>query len=557
MYPLVIDFECRDPSISAGKGAGWCYQDFEILGAAYKIADQPTKFTSNPKEIVDIVAGAKSIVCHNAQYDVGCLNRLGADWQSKVIIDTLILAKLFDNGMPSYSLDKLGLDLLGVGKDVSGLESIAELMGIKKYMSNMHLIFKEYPEVVSTYAIRDVDVTYQLAQFFKKHLYQEGLDLIPFYSDLIKSLVLARAKGVRIDLEQAEKSQLVLEKMMNDSLEIFYSYCPGVNINSTKQLSAAFKDLGLTPGVSDKGGDSVGSAWRKTQDHPAITALSDAKKYEKMSRDFVVGLVERVENGRIHPEMTIMGAAETGRFSSSNPNIQQIPKRDELASSLIRTLILPEEGHSVYSLDFSSQEPRLQVHYAYLAHCPGSEELREAFIKNPQHDLHQQVADLAGISRKEAKTINLGISYGMGSEKLAISLGISAAEAMELKKRYNKLTPYLSRLNKAVQDAGTKRGYIKTLLGRRVAMDMDAPYKALNKLIQGSAADQTSIAMVEAYRKGLNIMFAVHDEAVLTAASHEEARQLKEIMEKAGGLVLPCYTEICYGPNWGEMEVLP
>lgn len=555
-YVLTIDFETRDPNISLKKGAGWVYKDFDILGAAYKIGDLVPIFTSDMDEVRYVVSNAKTLICHNAQYDIGCLHRLNIPYQDKIIVDTHILSKLYDNTLMSYSLDNLSSDFLGQRKDYAALEEAAEQLSIRKYMSHMDQLFEGFPHLVAQYAKQDVELTYGLSQYLKKYLYQEALDLIPFYSDLIKALVLWRSKGVRIDLNQAERSEAALHALKVSNHDIFKNYCGDINIESTKQLSEAFRSLGLVPGTSVKGGDSVDSKWRSSQDHPAITALDAAKKYNKLRREFVEGIVERAEDGRIYPEINIMGAAETGRFSSSNPNIQQIPKRDELATELVRSLFIPEEGESWYSLDFSSQEPRLQVHYAYLAKCVGADDLVKKFNENPQLDLHQQVADIASISRKQAKTINLGMSYGMGIEKLATTLKLDTKEAREIITRYKKLTPYLAQLNKAVQDAGVSRGYIKTLLGRRLKMDMDKPYKALNKVIQGSSADQTAIAMVQAYRESLPILFSVHDELNMSTSSPEQAKRLKTIMETATPLEVPCHSEILQGSSWGTLSPL-
>ena len=555
-YVLTFDMETHDPAISQKRGAGWVYADFEVLGTAYKIDGQEPQFTTNNDELKEVVKNARTLIAHNAQYDLGCLTRLGIPFNDKLLIDTAILAKLFDNTMMRYNLDVLSADFLGERKDYALLEEAAAGLGIKKYMSNMRELFRAAPDVVIRYAKKDVELTYKLSQWFKGQLYTEALQLLPMYSDLLKMLTAARAKGVRIDLERAARSADALNALQDQYTEEFYQYCPGVNLESTKQLSAAFRELGLQPGVSDKGGDSVDSKWRSTQDHPAIAALDKAKKYQKLRREFVDGIIERSENGRLYPEINILGAIETGRFSSSNPNIQQIPKRDELATELIRSIFIPEDGETWYSLDFSSQEPRLQVHYAYLAQCSGSALLRQSFLTNPQHDLHQQVADLAHVDRKTAKTINLGISYGMGVKKLAAALKLDETSARRLIKQYNELTPYLNQLNKAVQDAGMKKGYIKTLLGRRLAMDFEKPYKALNKLIQGSAADQTMMAMVQAYREGLSIGFSVHDELVLSSATPLDAIRLKRIMESVIPLSVPAHTDIMEGSSWGDQKPL-
>lgn len=552
-YVLTLDFETKDPSISQGRGAGWPFKDFGIIGAAYQIDSEAPVFTVDMEEVEAVVRGSKALVMHNAQYDIGVLHRLGIDYSRKTIVDTMILAKLYDNTMQSYSLDSLGSWLLGVGKDYGALEEAAKEHGIKKYMSHLDILFVSHPELVAQYAKQDVNLTYRLSQWFKEELYEEALDLIPMYSDLIKALVLWRSRGIKIDLEQAERSDAALQALHDQYLEEFYTYCPGVNIESTKQLAEAFKSLGLVPGVSDKGGDSVDSKWRSTQSHPAVVALESAKKYNKLRREFVEGIVNRTEEGRLYPEMNILGASETGRFSSSNPNIQQIPKRDKLATELVRSLIVADEGKTLYSLDFSSQEPRLQVHYAYLADCRGASEVRSAYLKNPNLDLHQQVANMAGIDRKQAKTINLGISYGMGPPKLADALKIDKGEARDLLSRYSRMAPYLEGLNRAVKKSGTRKGYITTLLGRRLKMDYDAPYKALNKLIQGGAADQTTLAMVQAYREGLEVMFAVHDELVLQASNPADAERLKVIMETGTDLTVPSVTDIMGGPTWGTL----
>lgn len=550
-HVLTIDFETRDPSIALGRGAGWPFKDFTILGASLKLDGAPAYWSDDFKHIQEVVDGSRTIIAHNAQYDLGCLKRLGILFDRQVCIDTLILAKLYDNTLRTYSLDTLSKDFLGIGKDYASLEQAASELGITKYFAHMDVLYRERPALVAKYANQDVELTYSLAKWFQKELYEDALKLLPTYSDLLKALTLWRSQGVRIDLAKAERSAAALSALEAEARELFVSYCGNINIESTKQLAEAVIKLGLTPGVSAKGGASVDSAWRATQDHPAITALSNAKKYQKLRREFVDGLVERSEDGKIYPEINILGAVETGRYSSSNPNIQQIPKRDELATELIRGLFIGEPGEKVYSLDFSAQEPRMQVHYAYLAGCTGAESLREAFLTTPNHDLHQQVADLAGIDRKTAKTINLGISYGMGIGKLATTLKLTETEARKLLKQYKDLTPYLAQLSKAVQESGTAKGYIRTLLGRRLAMDSEKPYKALNKLIQGSAADQTTMALVAAYREGLPVKFAVHDELVLTTAVPAQADRLKEIMESVAPLTVPSLTEVTSGDSWG------
>lgn len=552
---LTIDFETIDPYISRKMGGGWVFPDgFKILGAAYKSDDGPAEFTEDMDRVKYLVSSHGRLICHNAQYDVGILHRIGADYRSKELVDTMVLAKLYNNSMSSYSLEDLGPSFTGIKKDVSSIIQLGEKLGLKKPMAHMDKMWEADKEVVISYAKKDVEVTQALYSKLMELLYSGALELIPFYSDLIKALVISRARGVRINEEQLEKSRTALGAMYQKSFEAFEAYCPNVNINSTKQLAEAFTSLGLTVGVSEKGGPSVNSEWQKTQTHPAVVALREAKKFEKLSRDFVEGVEERMVGGRIHPEINILGASETGRFSASNPNIQQIPARDEIAAALIRSLFLPNEGERWASLDFSSQEPRLQVHYAFLTDCAGGKELRAAFQNDPNLDLHGRVAKLADIERKQAKTINLGISYGMGRAKLARSLGLDEEEASALLRKYNKLSPFLKQLSKAIQASGEAKGFIRTILGRRLVMDMDKPYKAINKLIQGSAADQTSMAIVQCYKEGIDILFSVHDEINLSIKDPATALRVKEIMETCTPLSVPSVAELKIGTHWGECK---
>ena len=271
----------------------------------------------------------------------------------------------------------------------------------------------------------------------------------------------------------------------------------------------------------------------------------------------------------------------TGRFSSSNPNLQQIPARDPEIKAMIRGLFIPEKGQQWGSFDYSSQEPRLLVHYC--ASLKDSHPYIEELVKEYHEgdaDFHQMVADLAGIGRKQAKTVNLGIMYGMGKGKLANTLDISMEEATELLNNYHKKVPFVKGLADTVSIRASKYGQIRTILGRKCRFDMWEPrsfgykkpmrreeaekeygpgirraftYKALNRLIQGSAADQTKKAMVDCYEEGLVPMLTVHDELCFGVESKEQASRIKEIMETGLELKVPSKVDQELGNNWGEV----
>lgn len=270
--------------------------------------------------------------------------------------------------------------------------------------------------------------------------------------------------------------------------------------------------------------------------------------------------------------------------SMSAPNLQQVPARHEVIGPLVRSLFLPEEGELWASNDFSSQEPRLLVHYASLLDLPGSDTMVDAYRHNPDTDFHQMVADMAGIKRKAAKTIGLGLMYGMGVAKLATQLDLSHDEAKELIDTFHKKVPFLKGTVNSVMrriDHPASGGAIRTLLGRKCRFPLWEPmqwgvnkalpyeqavveygprikragtYKGLNRLIQGSAADQTKMAMVALHEAGENLLLQVHDELVLSVKNRAQAERAAEIMATCVKMEIPSRVDVEVGPNWGEAK---
>lgn len=268
--------------------------------------------------------------------------------------------------------------------------------------------------------------------------------------------------------------------------------------------------------------------------------------------------------------------------SMASPNLQQVPARHPVIGPMIRGLFLPEHGQLWASNDFSSQEPRLLLHYASLLRLDGAQELVDAYNNDPDTDFHQMVADLAGVTRKHAKTIGLGLMYGMGKSKLAGELGLDFEEADALIDRFHQQVPFLKGTVNAVMkrvDNPSSGGAIRTLLGRKCRFPLWEPrafglhkplprdqalaeygtqikrawtYKALNRLIQGSAADQTKAGMVAVHKAGFRLMLQVHDELVLSVDKKEDALEASEIMKNAVELVVPSKVDVEVGPNWGE-----
>jgi DNA polymerase I-like protein with 3'-5' exonuclease and polymerase domains len=263
------------------------------------------------------------------------------------------------------------------------------------------------------------------------------------------------------------------------------------------------------------------------------------------------------------------------------PNLQQVPIRGEMGIE-IRKIFIPEEGEQWLSADYSQQEPRLLTHFAVLNKNDGAVEVQEAY-KEKDLDFHQQTADMADIPRKLAKTIGLGVMYGMGYKKMAVDLDITPMEAKNILKEFRIKVPFMQEMLEDVMNRASAVGTIRTLLGRKCRFDLYEPawftrefnralplkqaqaeyttvkragtYKALNRLIQGSAADQTKKAMVDIYEKlGAVPLIQVHDELNCSVKSKEEGEKIKEIMETCVELEVPSKVEYKIDQSWGHAK---
>ena len=337
--------------------------------------------------------------------------------------------------------------------------------------------------------------------------------------------------------------------------------------------------------------------------------IAKAREINKAHTTFIDTILRFEHKGRIHadinPIRSDVGGTVTGRFSYSNPNLQQIPARDKNLGPMIRSLFLPEVNHKWGCFDYSQQEPRLVVHFAAETDEINSDDSVDEIVeefKNNSVDFHQTVADMAGISRSQAKTINLGLFYGMGKAKLQAELGLSTkAEAEKLFNQYHDNVPFVKQLMNIITREANQFGMIKTLLGRRCRFDkwevdefrmgvMSTPmtkeeatqkfidgwlakypeadveklksnpkikrcftYKALNKLIQGSAADMTKKAMLDLYKEGIIPHIQIHDELDISVVDDDQAKKIVKIMESAVTLAIPNKVDYESGETWGDI----
>jgi len=425
--------------------------------------------------------------------------------------------------------------------------------------------------IIEGYCLQDVRAT--------KALYNI-LDPLTSYldrtvdSDILKVCIDCKINGVRIDINKAKALLIKNKDIIADEENIVFLAlgCPdNFNINSHKNLTKCLMDVGYILPKTIKGSYSINKEWLDDQPEEIYKHIRRYRKAVKV-KEYIQKLIDyqqvipekyiKDNIGWLYPSLKPYGATATGRFSSGGGigckelNIQQIPRRDEEFSAPLRDLFLPHEGEVLCCADFSSQESRLQVHYAALMGCTKANFVKQKYIDDPQTDFHELVAQICNISRDEAKTINLGLSYGMGQTKLILSLGVGQQEGAKILRQYHKLLPFLKELQNITTKTMVKNGYIKTIGGRKLRLsEHDYAGKALNKLIQGSAADQIKRSMISAYKYGLKVLFSVHDEIVISSTvpiAHKTL--LITAMCHSIKLSLPMYIDCGTGDSWGKAK---
>ena len=591
---IAIDLETNDPHLKQ-LGSGNVTKRGHIAGVAVAVEGWSGYFPighegggNMDKKLVlewlqDILnQETTTFIFHNAMYDVCWLRSAGLTIKGP-IVDTMIAASLIDENRMSYALNGLAKHYVGIGKDEKVLVEAAKEYGLdpKADMWRMPAMF------VGQYAERDAESTLKLWQRLKVELYnQELMDVFTLETDLFPCLVDMRFKGVRVDLEKAQNIKQNLIKREDIILKKIKKLTGvHVEIMAARSIAKAFDNLKLPYDRTAKSNEpSFTKNFLQNHPHELPQAIAEARELNKAHSTFIDSITKHSVDGRIHADINQIrsdaGGTVTGRFSMSNPNLQQIPARHPELGPMIRSIFIPEEKHVWGSFDYSQQEPRILVHYAKLQNLEGVDEIVDAYNKGDA-DFHQVVADMAGIERKQAKTINLGLMYGMGKNKLMAELGLMKESAEKLIRQYHSKAPFVKKLMDNVSRKANDRGKIRTLLGRACHFDLWQPvqfgvfkplplemarkeydeplkraftYKALNKLIQGSAADMTKKSMVALYKNGIIPHIQIHDEVDISVESSKQAEQIIEIMESAVELQVPNKVDYEKGDNWGAIK---
>ena len=623
---IAIDLETRDPNLKK-LGSGAIIGNGEIVGIAVAVDGYKGYFPiahgtgkNLPRDQVlswfkDICESPAAKIFHNAMYDVCWIRNLGIKING-LIIDTMIAASLIDENRFSYTLNSLSWVYLNKGKNEALLIKAAKERGLDPKADMWKLPAME----VGAYAEEDAALTLELWHNFKKIIIEDDLQKIfNLETDLFPCLVDMRHLGVRVDIEKANQLKTAMAvKEQNLLQQIKIETGVDTQIWAARSIAKVFDKLKLSYNRTEKtNSPSFTKNFISSHKHPVVRMIAEARKINKVSTTFIDTILKHSHNGRIHADINQIrsddGGTVTGRFSYSNPNLQQIPARDPDTGPLIRSLFIPEEGCTWGTFDYSQQEPRLVAHYALRFDYDSAQVIADSYENDPSTDFHQIVADMANIDRKEAKTINLGLFYGMGKAKLQNELGVSKEKADELFNQYHGQVPFVKELMTGVMEAAQNKGRIKTLLGRRcrfpkyepilrgsdwgtfvpaqdhetilelqkmgphqldeegkVITDKDGnpkknywhknpvrrafTYKALNKLIQGSAADMTKKAMIDLYKEGLIGHIQIHDELDFSIESESQAKKIKDIMENAVDLKVPNKVDYESGPSWGEIK---
>jgi DNA polymerase I-like protein with 3'-5' exonuclease and polymerase domains len=594
---IAIDLETCDPNMESF-GPGWPRNDGFIAGYAVAVDGWSGYYPvahggggNLDKRLVerwikDVLATDADKIMHNAAYDCGWLRATGFTVNGR-IIDTMLAAPLLDENRFSYSLNALGFDYLKEVKSETMLKQAAADFGVhpKKELWKLPAMY------VGEYAEQDAALTLKLWQHFKIKLRQDEVESIfDLETEVFPILMNMTLRGIRFDRIRCGTliDQLIArEQQIHRELKLACG--KPVDIWAAQSIAVAFDKLGVAYGKTAAGAPSFTKNFLDNCEHPVAKLIVEARETNKTHSTFLQPYMDfSKKTGRIHPHVNQMrndeGGTITGRLSMNNPNLQQVPARHEIIGPMVRSLFLPEEGELWAANDFSSQEPRLLVHYASLLDLPGADKMVDAYRNDPNTDFHQMVADMASIKRKAAKTIGLGLMYGMGKTKLAGELGLHMDEASALIDTFHTKVPFLKGTVNAVMkriEHPASGGSIRTLLGRKCRFPLYEPvqwgvnkalpyeqavveygprikragtYKGLNKLIQGSAADQTKAAMVALAKAGLSPILQVHDELALSVKNWEEAQAAAEIMANAVNLMVPSRCDVEIGPSWGEAK---
>lgn len=507
------------------------------------------------------------------------------------VLDTLVMANLLNELEASFSLDALGTKYTGQGKtnDDALWEYCSDHFGGKATRRQQGKnIWRAHGDVVEPYAKGDTRATLVLALKLHEMVKEQDLtDVLDLETALVPIVLRMHLVGVRLDLVACDDFTHRMEFECAKVLDWWDGISGGASITSVPQLARLFDKWGLRYDTTEKGNPSItkelladlkneleGDERQVIPDR--ILHYRHCDKFRGTYLDAYTRLADEdaVLHAQFHQVKGSYGGTVSGRFSSSDPNLQNVPARDKVLAPLVRGLFVPYyDSMDWVKADYSQIEYRFLAHYAATL---GMTKLAQAYEDDPNIDFHQQCSDLSGIERTPAKTLNFATVYGAGSGKVASQLRCSDTAAREFLEQYEAKLPDVKRTYRRVMKIANTRGWIKTWGGRRQRFKKSKgrgfmrTHKALNSLLQGSAADLMKRAMVKVDKvidwKTMLMHLTVHDELDFSKAKGDAGdamlRDVREVMQDFdltdGGRLeiprVPIKVDIEVGKDWGHVE---
>ena len=618
---ISIDCETKDPEL-LDNGPGWARGVGHIVGVSVGANGGgrwyfPMRHEVEPEQNMDpekvlswlretLGNPAQPKVGANITYDVGWLMHEGVTVAGQ-LIDVQFAEALLDE-RAEVSLETLAQKYLQEGKESNLLYKwCSDFYGGAPNGKQRANIYRAPPRLVGHYAESDADLPLRLAPIFYRLLEKEGmLDLFAMECDLIPLLIAMRMEGIAVNLPYAERLRddlQVREVAAQAKLDALAGR--HVDINSSDSLAKAFDGAGIAYGRTAKGAPSFTKQFLADLNTPITNCINDIRKLAKLRGTFVESyILDSHVKGKVycqfHPMRGDEGGTRSGRFSSSTPNLQNVPSRDEELAPLIRGLFVPDPGHLQWrKYDYSQIEYRFLIHFAQ---GPGANDVRRLFNENPDTDYHEMALDLVApeagwdISTKElrkqhrkpVKNINFGLIYGMGVDKLSADLGLTRAQGKALFAAYHKGVPFAKATMDACSGEALATGVITTILNRKSRFDLWEPakwggggialpyeraileygqlrraytHKALNRRLQGSAADLMKKAMLDCWKQGIFAetgvpRLTVHDELDFSDPGGRERAfaEMQHVMETSIPLSIPVRADGECGPDWGHVK---
>lgn len=612
---IAIDLETKDEGLQAKRGPGGVTGAGYILGVSVAVKDRSWYFSLNHPDsrnwdMAKFRKWFNTTMRHGRQDKVGANILYDLEWLRSAdmfvegrCLDVQVAEPLLDENRPTYSLDSLSKKYLPPDRGKQSeliLANVQRVMGPKikdpraflwKLPAKEVGVYAEYDAI----AVLDI-IEQQLAELEKQDL----MELFDLETRLIPMLLAMRFRGVRINESRvAETRDQLCAELEIEKKKLLDLAGQEVDINRAVSIAAVFDAAGIPyPRTPKTGAPSFTRIWLEEHESPLAKQITAVRKVGKIIGTFIDGhILGNLHNGKIycsfHQLRSDDSGTVSGRLSSSNPNLQQMPSRDKHFAKLIRGLFIPDEGEQWWKFDASQIEFRLIVHYASVANLPRAEVAANAYITDPTTDFHQWVADLVHRDRRPAKDINFGLAYNMGRAKLSRVLGLPEDDAEALFNEYHTEVPFMKAFSRAATRVANSRGYVKTLLKRRRRFNLWEPpmnygaeklaalprelalaeydghiqrahtYKAMNSIIQGSAADIMKKGMVDLYEDGVFDVIGipsltVHDEldgsTEMSPESNEALAHAKHVLEHCVTLRIPMIWDLEVGPNWFDVE---